>query len=1026
LGNLNNASRTNVVNTDSDVEMIDTPSTVGQYLYQGGKDDVKVEPFYGDRAKLAPFLIALKVVFRLNPARYQTGATQVMYAAMQLKGPAEAWFRPILSDYVESGTPDDDTKACFRNFAQFEVLIKQVFGTINEERAASREIYRIKQTGSAAAFFSEFQRIAKDLRWDDEDAFAEIFYNGLKPEIRRHMMNPPTTYKKMVDEAISIDNRLFELRQEDAGPRRQHGRGGYQRGYHFRNRRNNYGDPMDLDAMKIGSTSRAKYGKGGRGQGKGDREKDYRRKENLCYTCGKSGHHANKCQDSTRGLHMMNMEGGDADGSVAKKADTIDKTQGLADSQGNKEAQKDHRQSDGQTEPGESRIEWLDDDTWLVPVRNRRKPKKDHKKEFEERLKADKAQEAATTDQARRHAHESWHFCYDDDCPAHISSKIDNAWYPHAKHGSSRPQKHEDEDQETLAVMTVLTDDIIIDTDRYTVMETYYWWTPPAGGVIRYNPMQLPKADKARVTLEKCNKMECFNKGTTHSHDSHPGTLVQLPIWALHDSSRMWDKTISEGPGWAKLETYKWDLGKEWAESSVYFNPKRAPRKEKKEFVLTRCINPNCSDKENSHTHDTLTWETYFIEIPDLPELPAYAELAVADKGPPDEVLYETSEHVAIRTNYWNKSLETGLTKYDPKGKPQSTRKTVWIQRCSENKCQGYPAHTHDTANGQPYQYPFNEEVKESDKPEEDHEVVVAHTQQMVFNTNYYQVSQVNGKEQLTFHPTGKRQEQRKPVKITGCYDLECRNVASYHTHDTVGGVMVEYDPHNQTIGKVPAKLNQIDEIEEWEQVEKEPDKTEATTTTGSKLYPITVTRNWIKVATNYWKIEKCKECHEDIQPHEHVRYDPKIEPRRTIMATYLSFCGDETCRWAPTVHAHPQGQETELIPINLTPEVAIKIWGTNDPTMEDLQIASQSRRLVPQVDSRAEKDHAFGYFTCVMPSCPKYYETHQHQFNVDPDQPTIPIPRGAYWGLMTSGRLCHDDKCRYPPNRHLHTKNEH
>ena len=76
-------------------------------------------------------------------------------------------------------------------------------------------IYNIRQKGSAAAYFSEFDQVASKLNWEDENAFAEIFYNGLKKTVRQEMMNPPKKYKDMVNEAIKIDNRLYKLRIKD-------------------------------------------------------------------------------------------------------------------------------------------------------------------------------------------------------------------------------------------------------------------------------------------------------------------------------------------------------------------------------------------------------------------------------------------------------------------------------------------------------------------------------------------------------------------------------------------------------------------------------------------------------------------------------------------------------------------------------------------------------------------------------------------------------------------------------------------
>jgi hypothetical protein len=65
------------------------------------------------------------------------------------------------------------------------------------------------------------------LNWDDDDAFAEIFYNGLKESVRKNIMDPPVKYKDIVKEAIKIDNRLYELSLENRGPRLDRSRGGY-------------------------------------------------------------------------------------------------------------------------------------------------------------------------------------------------------------------------------------------------------------------------------------------------------------------------------------------------------------------------------------------------------------------------------------------------------------------------------------------------------------------------------------------------------------------------------------------------------------------------------------------------------------------------------------------------------------------------------------------------------------------------------------------------------------------------------
>jgi hypothetical protein len=52
------------------------------------KDALKVDLYYRDRNKLSAFLIQLKLIFKLNPTKFDTGSSKVIYAAIHLKGSA--------------------------------------------------------------------------------------------------------------------------------------------------------------------------------------------------------------------------------------------------------------------------------------------------------------------------------------------------------------------------------------------------------------------------------------------------------------------------------------------------------------------------------------------------------------------------------------------------------------------------------------------------------------------------------------------------------------------------------------------------------------------------------------------------------------------------------------------------------------------------------------------------------------------------------------------------------------------------
>ena len=74
---------------------------------------------------------------------------------------------------------------------------------------------------------------------------------------------------------------------------------------------------MDLSVMRAGQSSRPRGCGNGRILGRDEREK--RRRDNLCFSCGKSGHRAKDCRTPTQRLHMMSKQ---TAGTPGKKADT--------------------------------------------------------------------------------------------------------------------------------------------------------------------------------------------------------------------------------------------------------------------------------------------------------------------------------------------------------------------------------------------------------------------------------------------------------------------------------------------------------------------------------------------------------------------------------------------------------------------------------------------------------------------------------------------------------------------------------
>ena len=428
------------------------------------KDDLKIEKFYGERSKLHYYLGQMRTVFCLRPQKYPTPQAKVLFASMHLRGAAHEWFEPTLTDYLDSvDQREEETERIFGSWVEFELEIQKVFGVVNEERAAARTIHRIKQKGSAAQYYSQFNAVASKLHWNDE-AKGSAYYEGLKDAVKDQMIDDvPDTYKELVAESIKIDNRLYERKIERGGWTGNYSPSTYRKKGDAQRSNRYYGDPMDLDAMQHGGASRSKkpnrYGK----KSKGNNERERRRRENLCYECGKSGHQARECKNPPRELHMMNT-GAKRTGIVAKKADTTmeplhdrESSAQKAIDREQKWLDEDQKRLDDEQQQIYQRQKRLDDtqkridnearcslSSNLEDIIKRRKASK-------ERLELS-AKKPKETNPFPKHEWLSWTACYDDSCLTHKSDKEGSGWFPQ-KPKDKRGNKQK-RDQESLSMMS--------------------------------------------------------------------------------------------------------------------------------------------------------------------------------------------------------------------------------------------------------------------------------------------------------------------------------------------------------------------------------------------------------------------------------------------------------------------------------------------------------------------------------------------------------------------------------------------
>ena len=83
------------------------------------KDNIRVEFFHGERARLKAYLIQVKLVYSLNLEKYSTEANKVIIATTYLRGDAQFWFKPYFSKHLD-GDDDSKTVKIFKSFDYYE------------------------------------------------------------------------------------------------------------------------------------------------------------------------------------------------------------------------------------------------------------------------------------------------------------------------------------------------------------------------------------------------------------------------------------------------------------------------------------------------------------------------------------------------------------------------------------------------------------------------------------------------------------------------------------------------------------------------------------------------------------------------------------------------------------------------------------------------------------------------------------------------------------------------------------------
>ena len=262
------------------------------------------EYFYGHRNKLSSFITQITMVIALQPSRFTTELSKILYAGSFLRETAFLWFQPHVT-----ATPASDFMGSFDLFCE---ELRKTFGDPDEEASAERHLYVLRQKGSAASYIAEFMRHAVLVKWNDQ-AMAAQFYRGLKDIIKDELarVGRPKDLRELQQAVVRIDTRLFERQVEkgDLSTRTDYNRNQYpNQRTSFTKTQTTFQRPSSgyqattvtrpAEHLRAGFPSSKPNGFTRRGK-LNPAEYQRRKDNNLCLYCGEKGHLVLQCPLTT-------------------------------------------------------------------------------------------------------------------------------------------------------------------------------------------------------------------------------------------------------------------------------------------------------------------------------------------------------------------------------------------------------------------------------------------------------------------------------------------------------------------------------------------------------------------------------------------------------------------------------------------------------------------------------------------------------------------------------------------------------
>ena len=271
------------------------PSFVGQRVKIG-----QPTPFDGKVSKYFTFMSQCQLHFTMYPDSFFFAESKVLFVIFFLIGNARSWATDILNQKTHPLRKDYDS---------FKAALNLLYLDQNLRHQAYDKLSHLKQTKSTAAYSVEFQQIIIPLKLDN-NAKCIFFYIGFKDTVKDTLatVGEPELFEELIDQVIVIDQRQHQRRIKKkkislklANPVSVSNSGTTKNENGKRPVSALFSRPSTLASS---FKSRDKPDKSQLRPLVSNAEKKRRRKNKLCFYCGKADHRIGKCSDRSISASM--------------------------------------------------------------------------------------------------------------------------------------------------------------------------------------------------------------------------------------------------------------------------------------------------------------------------------------------------------------------------------------------------------------------------------------------------------------------------------------------------------------------------------------------------------------------------------------------------------------------------------------------------------------------------------------------------------------------------------------------------